>query len=154
MIVSLAHPPIHDLLAVPAGVSHPNLAADPVPAGAIFLVALVLIVVALLAAIGRVIDLLSEVLALLGTLIIGLILVIGVAAVGLSGHQVVPPASPTTVVVAPPLPLRPHPQTTSKPLPRPSTARPRKPEPSQSPQSSRLMTGSPTFEAARKRTTR
>ena len=35
---------------------------------------------------GRVLDLLSEVLALLGTLVLGLILVIGIGAVGLSGH--------------------------------------------------------------------
>jgi hypothetical protein len=148
MIVALAHPPVHDLLAVSAGVSHPDRAAAAVPAGAILLVALVLIVAVLLAAIGQVLDLLSEVLALLGTLVIGLILVIGIAAVGLSGHHIVPTAPPTTVVVAPPLPPRPHPHSTSKPGPTPSATRPRKPEPSQSPRSSLLTTGAPTFEAA------
>jgi hypothetical protein len=152
MIVSLDHLPIHDLLAVSAGVSPPDLAAGTVPTGAILLVALVLIVAVLLAAIGQVLDLLSDVLALLGTLVLGLILVIGIAAVGLSGQHTVPIAPPTTVVVAPPLPPRPHSHTTSKPGPAPSTTRSGRPEPSQSPRSSRLTTGAPTFVAARNRT--
>jgi hypothetical protein len=79
-----------------------------------FLVALVLVVAVLLAAIGQVLDLPSEVLAQLGMLVLGLILVIGIAAVGLSGQDILPTAPPTTVVVAPSLTPR-HTHTTSKP---------------------------------------
>jgi hypothetical protein len=153
MSVSLAHPPIHHLLAAHADVSPHDRSA--VPAGPIFLVALVFIGVVLLAAIGRVIDLLSRVLALLGTLVLGLILVIGIAAVGLSGHHIVPTAPPTTLVVAPPLPPRPHPHTTSRPGPTQSIPRPGKPAPSHgSPHSSRLTTGAPAIVAAHNRTGR
>jgi hypothetical protein len=153
MIVALAHPPIHDLLAAPTGVSHEGLAASAVAAGPIFLVGLAVIVVILLVAIGQVIDVLSRALTLLGTLVLGLILVIGIGAVGLPRLDIVPTAPPTTAV-APPLPHRPFPRASSRPGPTPSTSRPAKPQPSQSPRSSRLTAGAPTFVAARNRTGR
>ena len=149
MSVSLAHPPIHHLLAAHADVSpHDPLA---VPAGRIFLVAIVLIGVVLLV---RVIVLLSRALAFLALLIIGLILVIGVAAVGLSGVRIVLPAPATSKVVAPPLPLRPHSHTASSSGPTPSRTRPSRPAPSQSPRSSLLTSGARTFVVAHNRTLR
>ena len=152
MIVSLAHASIHDLIAGRGGVSEPTLAADPATAAPVALLALVLIAGMLVAVIGRVLAALAQALALLGALVLGLVMLIMIAAMGLSGRNMVPSAPPPTIAfipAPPPRPARPH--VTPKPKVTPST-RPRlgSPRPGRSStHSSYGATVPPTFVAAR-----
>jgi hypothetical protein len=115
------------------------------------LLALVLIAGVLVAVIGRVLIILSQALALLGALVLGLVAVIMIAAMGLSGRNNVPSAPPPTVAfipAPPPRPVRPH--VTPKPKVTPSTPRLGSPRPGRSSShSSHGATVPPTFVAAR-----
>ena len=123
MSVSLAQPLAHRLPTLSEDVSPPDLAGDPFAAGPGVIIVLIVLAVLLVAAIGRAMamlwQLIRQAVALLGTLVIGLaaVVVLGSTAVSGSGLDLEPfptvTVRPSTTVV----PKRPAP----RPRPTPTT---------------------------------
>jgi hypothetical protein len=111
MSISLARPQIREQLAVPAEAADLALAADLFAATPGVIVALAVIAALLVAAIGRVLAilwaLLRQVLALLGTLVLGLAAVVVLAGAALSGSGTELPVPAPTVTAHPTLVARP-----------------------------------------------
>ena len=137
MSVSLASLPPHDLPAVLAGGSAPDLATDPFAVGPGVLLLLLILGLVLLAAIGRVLALVwavvRQALPVLGVLLLGLgvVVLIGTASVTRPGGT--PDRSTATTSHSPPrsTPARPgtHPTSRRPPSTPPRPATPSSPAP-------------------------